>query len=301
LLNAFRPCFSIGLCDGMRIGDDVGARWDATKIAKHHGERDRFNGCGEILRSVAATANHFYFHKKTWVNDPDYLVVRQEGCNSELSYEEARSWASIVGLSNGLVMLGDGLPLLTPERVELIEKVIPHCRRAAEPVDFFRKNVPSFYALDAGHQTESWKVVCVLNADYPARTRDYELPLTELGLAARKGYWLFDFWNRQSLGIVRDALRVRGLAPHDCRVFRLTEVKDTPQIIGSDIHISMGEVEIDRTETNGADLRIKLSTLGRRGSLYLRGPETWTPAGAEAMAGGVFRLPVVLNGEERSL
>ena len=305
LLNSCAPLSSVGLCDGMRIGEDVGGRWDASKIAKHHGERDRFNGPGEVLRSIAAAMNHFHFHKKAWVNDPDYLVVRQEGCNSELTYEEARTWASVVGLGNGLVMLGDCMPRLRTERVELLEKILPHYRRAAEPVDFFRKDIPSFYALESGHATESWKVVCVLNPDYPARSRDYALPLSEIGLSAEKEYCLFDFWNCRYLGTVRGTLRAEALAPHDCRVFRLAEASDQPMLVGSDIHISMGGIEVERSELCGGCLKIRLSSAGRRGNLFIRGPAGWAPLGAPLgawpVADRVFRIPVTLDGSELTL
>lgn len=245
LLSAFASGISIGLVDAMRVGEDVGARWDNSRIAKHHGERDCFNGSGEVLRSIAASCNHFMLHKKLWVNDPDYLVVRQDGCNSELTLEEARSWATVVAMNNGLIMLSDPMEQLAEERIELLEKVLPHSPHAAHPVDFFKKNVPSILAMPAENGSEEWLVVSVVNTDKPERTRNYVLDFAELGLEKDDDYLVFEFWRSQFCGVARNSYVVADLPPRHCRVFAVRKRRQGIQFLGTDSHISMGAVEIE--------------------------------------------------------
>ena len=55
LLNAGLFGLSIGLVNAMRIGNDVGARWDASLIDRHRGERDRYPGSGLVHRCIAVS------------------------------------------------------------------------------------------------------------------------------------------------------------------------------------------------------------------------------------------------------
>lgn len=277
LLNACLFGLSIANIDGMRVGDDVGGRWDASKIDKHHGERDRFNGPGEVLRSIAATMNHYQQHKKLWVNDPDYLVVRQAGCNSELSYEEARSWASVVGVSNGLVMLGDDVTELLPERVKLIEKVIPHYNAVARTLDFFQKDVPSIYDLKVENKSENWHVVTVVNTDIPKRNRDYIIDFKEIGLEPDKEYLIFDFWESEFLGFGKESFTVKSLNPHNCKVMAIREKQNVPQVISTDIHLTQGGIEIKSAEYSNGIFKLETAALSRTGKVFFFAPESFTP------------------------
>ncbi len=300
LLNASMFGLSLGLADAMRVGEDAGGRWDASRIAKHHGERDRFEGPGEVRRAIAAAENHYQQHKLLWINDPDYLVVRQEGCNSELTYPDARSWATTVALMNGLVMIADPMPKLAPGRLELLEKVLPHSPHAARPVDFFRKNVPSILAMDAESGDEHYVVASVVNTDIPERVRDYELNFRELGLKPDTDYLVFDFWNSAFAGCFRDSMTVRGLAPHDCRVFSFRAKTGGVQVICTDSHISMGAVELSGWSFDGKVLRIGTRRRGRPGRVFLYVPEGFSiPEGlAETADNHVFSAETAFDGEK---
>jgi hypothetical protein len=255
LLNGSTFGLSLGISDAMRVGEDAGGRWDASKIAKDHGERDRFNGPGEVLRAIAAANNHFYLHKRLWTNDPDYLVVRQEGLNSELSLEEARSWATVVAMSQGTVMLADPPGELLPERLEIVEKILPHAPAAARPVDFFRRNVPAILAMPLRNAVGDWLLVSVTNTDLPKRNRDYVLDFQELGLDPDSDYRLFEFWTSADCGTARGAFTVRDLPPHHTRLFAIRRHTGALQILGTDAHFTMGAVEI--TAFDGRMLHVR--------------------------------------------
>ena len=111
---------SIGVVDGMRIGQDVSARWES------------------VLPCILATANRFFFHRRVWFNDPDCLVVRPP-----LSFEQAQVWASIVSLSGGMNLFSDRLIQLPEERVRLLQRTLPVYGAAARPIDMWEIEEPT--------------------------------------------------------------------------------------------------------------------------------------------------------------
>lgn len=285
LLNTV-PALSIGLAHAMRIGDDVGARWDGSKIDKHHGERDNYPGPGYIRRCIAATANTCFFHKKLWVNDPDYLIVRQKGCKSELSLEEARSWATITGLSNGLVMLGDRMSTLEQDRIELLRKTLPQYSRAAMPVDFFRRDCPGIFSLTVNNQTETWHVVSITNTLRPERTRNFELIFKDFGLADDERLHLFDFWNAKYLGIYQGKATISALPPRYTILLGIRKEQLAPQIIATDTHLTQGGIEIESCHFDAARLTLTIQTrpCGKSGRIFLYVPKGLEPINGECTA-----------------
>jgi hypothetical protein len=93
---------AVGIVNGMRIGGDVDASW------------------GGIQEPARAAALRSFYHRATWFNDPDCLVVRPP-----LSLDEARVWASIVAVSGGMTLFSDDLPKLPADRLAVLARVIP--------------------------------------------------------------------------------------------------------------------------------------------------------------------------------
>ncbi len=105
---------SIGLVDGMRIGNDVYAAWEG------------------VTPGVNAAANRWFYHRTVWYDDPDCLVVRDP-----LTLDQARAWAGVVALSGQMNLLSDKLPALSQDRRNLIQMTLPVYGRGATPVDLF--------------------------------------------------------------------------------------------------------------------------------------------------------------------
>ena len=91
-----------GLVNGMRIGPDVDASWSG------------------IQPPARATGLRSFYHRSTWLNDPDCLVVRPP-----LSRAAAEVWASVVAVTGGLTLLADNLPKLPPDRLPLLQRTLP--------------------------------------------------------------------------------------------------------------------------------------------------------------------------------
>jgi hypothetical protein len=93
---------SLGLVDGMRIGEDVEGSWDGAQVGAR----------AALLRA--------HLHRRAWHNDPDVLLAR-----APLTLEEARAWASVVALSGGMTLLSDDLPRLPADRLAILRRTLP--------------------------------------------------------------------------------------------------------------------------------------------------------------------------------
>lgn len=304
LLNACLFGASTGLTDAMRIGGDVGARWDARLIDKHHGERDRYPGSGYIRRCINSAMNYAFLHRRWWANDPDYLMARLAGDRSELSPAETVTWASVVGLTNGLAILGDHLPGLPPAQVEIMSKVLPPYTAGARTVDFFEQEYPALLDLPVANAAESWHVAGVINAHPLARPRDYVIDFAAFGLDAARDYHLFDFWAGNYLGIHCGCFKVTDLPAGHCRVIGIRAVQNIPQLLGTDLHITQGGVEFDAVayDPQRRAMVCRGVRLRRPGHLFVYLPEKFRAPAADA--GGVAavrRLAVSPDGNGREI
>ena len=92
---------STGLVDGMRVGRDIGAKWD------------------HILPSAIMGTRLYFFHGRVWHNDPDCLMVRKP-----MTLDQARAWGSWIAVSGQLNMVSEWLPRLPA--VEALFGVVGH-------------------------------------------------------------------------------------------------------------------------------------------------------------------------------
>lgn len=300
-LNASALGMSVGLVDAMRIGGDIGARWNALHLDKHHGERDRYPGPGFLYRGVISAINRFGMHRKLWINDPDYTVVRVAGDRSELSDAEARSWVTLVGMSNGLVMLSDRMAKLPRRRLELLQKILPPYSAGATPVGFFETENPPIMDLVVRNETEQWHVAAAINHNLPERPRDYKLDFAKLGLNPRRKYHVFDFWAGKYLGAFAGSYTTPKLQPHDCQVLGIREVRAEPQVLATDLHFTQGGLEIKSAvyDRQAKVFVIKTQPLGKKGNVYLCLPKPLAVKGRCAkVARRVIRVPMHADGRE---
>ena len=103
---------AVGYVNGMRIGSDVDADW------------------GGVQAPARAAGLRSFYHRATWLNDPDCLVVRPP-----LSLSEAQAWAALVAVSGGLTLFSDNLPKLPPDRVPLLQRTVPVAPVVGRPLD----------------------------------------------------------------------------------------------------------------------------------------------------------------------
>jgi hypothetical protein len=107
------PTESIGIVQSGRLGGDN--MWFNNPRAQ--GETPSFWGVRTVL---AGLRQGYYTHNIAWYGDPDAIMVRPP-----LSLEEARTWATIQGLTGQLLLFGDDMTTLPEERRDLLKKTLP--------------------------------------------------------------------------------------------------------------------------------------------------------------------------------
>ncbi len=263
---------AVGIVDAIRVGPDTAPNWTpylwnmqwAGPFIKHE------KGIGSLRNNIRQTLNLSVLHDRWWCNDPDCLMVRDFDTN--LNDEEIRSNVSIIGLNGGLVINSDDLTRLSSERQKLASLLVPILSSNAQPLDLLEKEMAELYDLEMHRPWQDWHVTAVFN--WGDRNTERTLDLKKLALDADKPFHVFDFWNRTYRLHAGSALELGEVAPHGCRLLRVSPHDGAPRIIGSTLHITQGG-EISEMKAEKGMLGFTVSDLGRtvEGDVWL-----WIPA-----------------------
>ncbi len=216
LLACGAPYESVtGIVDAVRITGDVAIFWS------------------HVLRDLSCIASRWWMHRALWNNDPDFLVVRspEHSPNHSLGRQrhfkpadlgdwwwsgrqfnarEARTYAFLVLLSAGDILLSDHLPLLNDTGIEILRKVVNHrLSRAAVPLDLFdsHEGLPSVWLADE----PTFQLIGLFN--WEEDPRDFRLDLAQMGipLPAQAS----SLWDNRPIPIDGASVQIR-LEPRDC-------------------------------------------------------------------------------------
>jgi alpha-galactosidase len=128
------PC--IGVVDGMRIGADVAPSWALSRAPLVPSLAAIEPATAHAARNTLARS---FQHRRLWLNDPDCVMLRTR--ETALSPEAATTWAHVVGVSGGMVLVSDDLALLDRRARELLDEVV---RVGSESDAAARTSTPPF-------------------------------------------------------------------------------------------------------------------------------------------------------------
>ena len=158
----------IGLVDGERIGTDICKKWQNKPLTFDEGISIP-NVCRNII-------NRSYMHRRLWLSDPDTLLIRKEG--TEFTEEESKLWFEALRLAGGMLLSGDRLDTLEPERLawtmELFANPDAYEVRA---LDVWERTVPGVWL--AINRKSGELRLCIFNFEDQEQTYDlksYQLP-----------------------------------------------------------------------------------------------------------------------------
>ncbi len=210
--------------DGARIGNDI-FTWK------------------EFISDFVERILRFYpYHNVVLYCDPDNVVIRPEFND----YEQAKSRVSAVSLLGLPITLGDDLTALPEERVELLRRVLPTLNIHPKDIREGTHNGERFLTnLAVNLPYEAWNVVNLLNLleEDAEFTIDFD---RDLHLDDEE-YLVFDYWNREFVGKMRDSLTVT-LSGTASAVYSIRKATNHPQLLSSSRHISQGAAEISAVE-----------------------------------------------------
>ena len=275
LLASSGPTYhTAGAMDSVRVGNDFGEgrsiaigfdTYPATFALK---PPSHWNGPVHALTNMAA---NYHTHRRLYINSVNVLTV-----DNPLQLNAAQVNATIHVMSGGPSMLGDDITYIEDDRLSVIKKTLPRPKDIAVPVDLFTRKdqgYPRIYHRKISKPCGSYDVVAVFNLD-TTHFDEQGLDLKSIGLDASRTYHVWEFWNAEYVGKVRGRLRV-NVPPYTVKVYRLTEDTGQPVILGTDMHVLMGEMEIDRCQWDGEHKVLSGRAIrppGERGSVFIYGP-----------------------------
>jgi len=104
---------SLGLVDGMRVGEDTAPFWDPSKSGVQ-GPNAKIAIKNPILR--------WFMHRRWWLNDPDCLLLRDR--DVQLRSNERELYARAAGILDAMLIDSDDLELVSPEGKALFEEAV---------------------------------------------------------------------------------------------------------------------------------------------------------------------------------
>lgn len=188
---------SLGLLDGARSGNDISRVWQSI----------RNDGRQNLLRG--------WENGRFWWNDPDCAVFSpgmvmdisgNTTSTTGLPLNEVLFHATTVHASGGMMLSGDDLPALAPERVTLLRKLIPPTGRAASFAD---------ETLTVGRTPNA-------NGEYLYLFNWGDAPAERVVSLPHK-VSLKNYWTDESLGEYKGEYRVPALAPHTALLLEATD------------------------------------------------------------------------------
>jgi hypothetical protein len=121
--------------------------------------------------------------------------------------------------------------------------------KSFRPVDFLTgKKHPEVYVYDVSND---WKQIILVNNNVEA-PKSIAVPISgdqvatgSMGFNTEKKYIFFDFWNQKALGVFSGKESfIQELAKGEALVYSVKELKNHPQLIGTNRHVMCGMFEI---------------------------------------------------------
>ena len=232
LLNCAHGWPSVGLCDGIRIGGDVGLSWAGMQSA------------------IASTVQWLYLNTLAFYTDPDVVCVRDP-----LGFEQAKVWATLVGITGQLLMASDKMYELPDERVELLRRIFPVAD--IHPMELYPLDAaarPGLFDLKVRKPgVGDWDVAALFNWS-ETEPKAFELSPAKLGLGGAS--WIcLDAWSGELLHRGDGALKVE-VPPAACRVVSYWPDLGRPQFVGTSRHLTQGAVDVEALKWDEASLTL---------------------------------------------
>ncbi len=278
LLSSSGPnLWDVGLVDACRMGNDYGEGRAINPESYFYPATFVINGANFWTSHSYASGNmagYYFTHRKLFVNDSCNVLTLDQ----PIPLCEAQIVASLFGICGGPVMLGDDIATISEERLNLIRKVFPRTPEIATPLDLFDRPLPAYPRLFHNHVATAWgewDLVTVLNYDDEALT--LPVALAPLGIGEDEHCRLFEFWNEQYLGLVAGEFTA-VVPPRSVRVYRLSRHTKHPWVLGTDMHLMQGQVELSDVQWDPDTLTLSgTATRPPRctGTIFVSVPRGW--------------------------
>ena len=208
---------AFGLVDAMRVGPDNGA------------------SAGGLLTGPCYGSRNYFLHGRVWYNDPDPVYVR-----TSLALEHARLSCSWAAISGQITVASDAFDRLPPERVQILQRVMPAHGCRARPVDLFDEPLPRIWLVTDDRHEPRRDVIGLFN--WSTKTAAIDVAVDRVGLPPGQ-YAAFDYWAEGLLPPIRERLTAT-VPPLSCRVLAVRATRGEPQLLSTSRHVTQGMVDV---------------------------------------------------------
>jgi alpha-galactosidase len=169
---------SLGLIHGSRSSNDIKRSWERFETtARQNLSRNWQNG-------------------HLWWNDPDAVVL-----TGDLSEDEFRFHATAIYASGGMILSGDDLTTISPQKLEILKRLLPPTGIAAR----FEDDSLNVGLIDL----PDTRVIALFNWKNQPQTTTLPLPQPAS---------ISDYWTGESLGRHERSLTITGMPPRSARL-----------------------------------------------------------------------------------
>jgi len=173
---------SLGLIDGSRSSGDIKRTWTNFRT------------------QARQTLNRNWQNGQLWWNDPDAVLL-----TGELSDQEFQFHATAAYASGGMVLSGDDLTKIPPQRLAILQELLPPTGIAAEFQDD---------SLQTGFiRLKDRLMVCVFNWEDAPKTASFRMP---------RSAEIRDYWSGADLGRHNGIFEIKDMPPHSARLLLCT-------------------------------------------------------------------------------
>lgn len=250
---------SLGIAHSQRSGSDVVSYWDRKEIPKYR---------QNILRT---------WMSRLWHVDPDAMMVRRSSAKlhpglyenltlGKFTDREAQVNALNQYIGGGLVSFTEDFSIIDADRRELYKHIIPSVNSSSYPLDWQDTLIPSYMVTKIDplcKKLDKWNTLAVIN--WKEEKQKVSFTLNDRVLQGIRGerFLLFEFFSQQVKGIYnkQELVDLGELAPHEAILIKIIPWDgQMPVLAGTDLHFSMGGVEIIDWEADRHSVKGKLKT-----------------------------------------
>jgi hypothetical protein len=200
-----------------------------------------------MQQAISATMRWLFVNNIAWYADPDVVCVRPP-----LTLDQARMWATLVGITGQMTLASDKMTDLDEDRVEILRRICPVAD--IRPMDLFDyRDKPPIFDLKVATPAGQWDVVAVFNWTDSAST-SIRLAPADLGLAPGR-YAYYDAWSKRLLAAASEPVTL-PLPPSACRVLTVRPLLDRPQLVGTSRHVTQGADDLEQLTWDPAAMTI---------------------------------------------
>jgi alpha-galactosidase len=169
---------SFGLIHGSRSSVDINRKWETFRAV----------GFQNLSRN--------WQNGRLWWNDPDAVVL-----TGNLTLDEFQFHATAAYATGGMVLSGDDLTKIPPDRLAMLQKLLPPTGVAARFEDV---------SLSVGViELKEYRVICLFNWGEEPRTISIRLPQRSE---------ITDYWTSADLGEHEGVFEIKDMSKHSARL-----------------------------------------------------------------------------------